>query len=116
MRNNLLNDALLLEIVQGLAGQGAVDLQPVDEHGGRDEAVGLHVLLQLFGGVLVEDDGVVGFVLDCTAAICQLMSCGVGYGMACAVVIAYPCPWTTSSSASCRRLLLAPASTLDPGL
>ena len=65
MRNNLLNHALLLQILQRLTGERAIDFEPVDEHGDGDEAVGLHVFLQLLGCVLVEDDGVVGFVLDC---------------------------------------------------
>ena len=63
MSHNLLNHPLLLQIIQRRPGQTAVDFQAIDEHGRRDEAVGLHVLLQLFRCAFVEDDCVVGFVL-----------------------------------------------------
>lgn len=63
--NDLLDRALLLEIVKALAGKAAVDLQSVDERGDRDQAVGLHILEELLGGGLVEDDSVLGLVLDC---------------------------------------------------
>lgn len=57
--------ALLNEVVQALAGKGAVDLESVDKGGDGDETVGLDVLVQLVRGGLVEDDGVLGLVLDC---------------------------------------------------
>jgi hypothetical protein len=63
--NNLLDLTLLLEVLQGLPGKGTVDLQAVDEDGDGDETVGLDILGELVGGGLVEDDGVVGLVLDC---------------------------------------------------
>lgn len=62
--NNLLDLTLLFEVSEGLAGQAAVDLQTVDEGSDGDEAVGLNILVELLGGGLVEDDGVLGLVLD----------------------------------------------------
>lgn len=66
VRDNGLDLSLLLEVLEALAGQGAVDLEPVDEGGDGDETVGLDVLVQLVGGGLVEDDGVLRLVLDCS--------------------------------------------------
>lgn len=63
--NNLLDDASLLKVSQGLAGQAAVDLETIDEDGNGDQAVGLDILVELVGDGLVEKDGVVGLVLDC---------------------------------------------------
>lgn len=65
MPHDLLDDTLLLQIIQRFPGQAAIDLQPVDEHGDGDEAVGLDVFVQFVGSGFVEDHGVVGFVLDC---------------------------------------------------
>lgn len=65
MTNNLLDLALLLQVGEGLPGQAAVDLQSVDEGSDGDEAVGLHILVELLGSGLVEDNGMVGLVLDC---------------------------------------------------
>lgn len=65
MPHHLLNLALLLQIIQRLPRQTAVDLQAIDERGDGDEAVGLDVLVEFVGGGFVEDDGVVGLVLDC---------------------------------------------------
>lgn len=62
--NDGLDDALLLEVGQALAGQGAVDLETVDQDGNGHQAVGLDILVELVGGGLVEDDGVLGLVLD----------------------------------------------------
>ena len=64
MSNNLLDLALLFEVGEGLAGQAAVDLQTVDKGGDGDEAVGLNILVELLGGGLVEDDGMLGLVLN----------------------------------------------------
>lgn len=64
MSHNLLDHTLLLEILQCRPCQRSVDLESVDQHGDGDEAIGLHILLQLLGGGLVEHDGVVGLVLD----------------------------------------------------
>jgi hypothetical protein len=65
--NNLLDLSLLLEISEGLAGQAAVDLETVDEGGDGDETVGLDILVESLSGLLLEDDGVLGLVLDCMA-------------------------------------------------
>ena len=64
VRDDGLDHALLLEVVEALAGQRAVDLHAVDESGDGDEAVGLDILVELLRGGLVEDDGVLGLVLD----------------------------------------------------
>ncbi len=64
MPHDLLNLPLLLQIVQGLPRQTSVDLQSIDQRRHRDEPVGLHVLVEFVTGGFVEDDGVVGFVLD----------------------------------------------------
>lgn len=63
--NNLLDLPLLLQIVQRLPRKTAIDLQTIDERRDGDEAVGLHVFVQFVRGGLVEDDGVIGLVLDC---------------------------------------------------
>jgi hypothetical protein len=63
--NHLLDLTLLLEVGEGLSGEGAVDLETIDENGDGDETVRLDVLLELLRGRLVEDNGVVGLVLDC---------------------------------------------------
>lgn len=63
--NNLLDGTLLLEVGEGPAGKRAVDLETIDKGGDGDEAVRLNVLVQLVRGLLVEDDGVLGLVLDC---------------------------------------------------
>lgn len=64
MPNHFLDLPLLLQIVQRFPCQAAVDLQSVHERGDCDEAVGLDVFVEFVGGGFVEDDGVVGFVLD----------------------------------------------------
>jgi hypothetical protein len=60
-----LDHSLLLEVLQALAGERAVDLEPVDEGGDGHEAVGLDILVELVGSGLVKEDGVLGLVLDC---------------------------------------------------
>lgn len=65
MANNLLDLALLLQIGEALPCQGAVDLKSVDQDGNGHEAVGLDILVELLRGRLVQDDGVLGLVLDC---------------------------------------------------
>ena len=65
MSHDLLDLALLLQIVQRLACERAIDLQPVDQRRDRYEPVGLDVLVEFVRRGFVEDDGVVGFVLDC---------------------------------------------------
>ena len=95
----------------GVAGHKAGS----DKHGDGDEAVGLHVFLQLFGGVLIEDYGVVGLVLDCLSydvsdsCICNatIETDGI-VEEEFVIVVSYPCPWTTSSSLRpCRRSMWA---------
>lgn len=163
MSNNLLDLTLLFEVGEGLAGQAAVDLQTVDEGSDGDEAVGLDILVELLGGGLVEDDGVLGLVLDCFKSVSlefsllsrvMLVPVRVRDSRLCRFALinwfsflhfgilsthfvyrypdidgkristiristhtsqipagdmTYPCPWTTSSSASChRRMLLEP--------
>jgi hypothetical protein len=61
--NNLLDGTLSLEVVQGAAGERAVDLQAIDEDGDGDEAVRLDVLVETLLEGLVKDDGVDGLVL-----------------------------------------------------
>lgn len=64
VRGDGLDQALLLEVGDALAGQRAVDLHAVDENSDGNQAVGLDILVELLGGGLVEDDGVLGLVLD----------------------------------------------------
>ncbi|KAI6762851.1 hypothetical protein HG530_008831 [Fusarium avenaceum] len=59
-----LDDALLLEVGKALSCQRTVDLHSVDESGDGDQTVRLHILVELLRGGLVEDDGVLGLVLD----------------------------------------------------
>lgn len=66
MTDDLLDLTLLLEVRESLPGQAAVDLETVDQSRNSDETVGLDVLVELLGSGLVQDDGVVGLVLDCT--------------------------------------------------
>ena len=64
MPHHLLDLPLVLQIRQRLARKTAIYLEAVDECGDGDEPVGLHVFVELVACGLVEDDGVVGFVLD----------------------------------------------------
>jgi hypothetical protein len=64
--NNLLDLTVGLEVLKALAGKGAVDLKAIDEGGNGDQTVGLNILVELLGSGLVEDDGVLGLVLDYT--------------------------------------------------
>lgn len=64
MPHHLLDLSLLLQIIQRFPCKAAIDLQSVHERGDCDEAVGLNVLVEFVGGGFVEDDGVVGLVLD----------------------------------------------------
>ena len=65
--NNLLDDTSLLKIGQTSAGNRSVDLHSVDENRDGDQAVGLDILVETIGSGLVEEDGVLGLVLNCTA-------------------------------------------------
>ena len=62
--HHLLDLPLLLQIVQNLPRQAAVDLHPVHEDRNGDEPVGLYVFVEFVRGGFVENDGVVGLVLD----------------------------------------------------
>ena len=64
MSDDRLDHALLLEVGQALTSERTVDLHSVDEGGDGDETVRLHILVELLGSGLVEDDGVLGLVLD----------------------------------------------------
>ncbi len=64
MGDDLADDSLLLEILKASASDGAVDLHSVDENRDGDQAVGLYILVELVGGGLVEEDGVLGLVLN----------------------------------------------------
>ena len=64
MGGNGLDDALLLKVGKALAGERSVDLHAVDEDSNGNQAVGRNVLVELLGGGLVEEDGVLGLVLD----------------------------------------------------
>lgn len=59
-----LDEALLLEVVKALPRERTVDLHAVDEGGDGHEPVGLDILVEPLRGGLVEDDGVLGLVLD----------------------------------------------------
>ena len=63
--DNLLDLTLLLEIGERSPCERAVNLETIDEGGYGDEAVGLDILLELVGDGLVENDSVIGLVLDC---------------------------------------------------
>lgn len=65
MADNLLDLALLLEVLKSLTGEGAVDLKTVDKGGDGNETVGLDVLVETLSDGLLEDNGVLGLVLDC---------------------------------------------------
>lgn len=67
MTDDLLDLAVCLEVGERFPCKRAVNLQAIDEGGNGDEAVRLDILLELVVGLLVEDDGVVGLVLDCAA-------------------------------------------------
>ncbi len=65
MSDNLLNLTIGLKVGKRFPCERAVDLQAIDECGNSNEAVGLDILLELVVGLLVENDGVLGLVLDC---------------------------------------------------
>ena len=62
--DDLLDLAVGLEVLEGFPGERTVDLETIDEGGNGDQAVRLDILVELVGDVLVEDDGVLGLVLD----------------------------------------------------
>ena len=62
--NHLLDLSFLLQIIQRLPCETAIYLQSIHKGGDCDETVGLNVFVEFVGGGFVEDDGVVGLVLD----------------------------------------------------
>jgi len=116
--NHLLDLSLLLQIIQRLPCQAAIDLQSVDERSDCDKAVGLDVFVELVGRGFIEDDGVVCLVLDYLRVnVSANASCRRQYGYCQGMGLrrekvvdgggaTYPCPLTTSSFASCRQMLL----------
>lgn len=64
----------LLEGVQSLTGETAVDLETINKGGDGDQTVGLDFLVESLKGGLLEDNSVLGLVLDCTkmSACCNL--------------------------------------------
>lgn len=64
MSHHLLDLPLLLQVIQCFPCQASIDLQSVHEGGYGDEAVGLDVFVEFVGGGFIEDDCVVGLVLD----------------------------------------------------
>lgn len=64
VRHHGLDQALLLQLLDALASERAVDLQSIDERSDGDETVRLHILVELVGSGLVEQDGVLCLVLD----------------------------------------------------
>ena len=67
MCHHLLDLPLLLQVLEALACERAVDLESVDESGDGNETVGLDVLVELVGSGLVKEDSVLRLVLDCNA-------------------------------------------------
>ena len=63
--DDLLDLAVSLKVGESLAGKAAVDLETIDQSGDSDQTVGLNILVETLSGLLLEDDGVLGLVLDC---------------------------------------------------
>lgn len=82
MPNHLLDLSLLLQIIQRFPCQAAIDLQSVDKRGNCDEAVRLDVFVEFVRGGFVENDGVVGLVLDCWERTESARACKERYGEA----------------------------------
>jgi len=74
--HHLLDLPLLLQVLEALACERAVDLESVDESGDGNEAVGLDVLVELVGSGLVKEDSVLRLVLDCK---CEQKTAGSVY-------------------------------------
>jgi len=58
------NDTLGSQLADSEAGKGAADAETIDQDGGRNQLVGGDLLHELVVGGLVEDDGVVGLILN----------------------------------------------------
>lgn len=74
MCDDRLDLALLLEVLEAPASQGAVDLHAVDEGSDSDEAVRLDILVELLRDGLVEHNSMLGLVLDCLLKSAMLVS------------------------------------------
>jgi hypothetical protein len=110
--NHLLDLPLLLEVLQTFPRQRAIDLESVNEGRDGNKAVGLHVLVQLVGGGLVEKDGVLSLILDCTDRSQYWQISTQAQGPSAGLRAAHPFPWTTSSSASSHQLPREPFWTI----
>jgi predicted small integral membrane protein len=64
MAGDTADKTLVLELANSNAGKGAVETETVNEDRLGDELVGRNFLEHTFIGLLVEDDHVVGLVLD----------------------------------------------------
>merc|ERR1739838_416281 len=64
MSDDALDQALLLQLLEGEAGETPADLQPLRDDGRSDQLVGRNFFHELFHGGLVEEDQVVEFVSD----------------------------------------------------
>ena len=60
------NETLGSQLADSEAGQGTADTETVDQDRGRNQLVGGDLLNELVVGGLVEDDGVVGLILNLT--------------------------------------------------
>lgn len=80
--HNGLDKLLLLEVADGNAGERAVDLETLDEDALADELEGGDFLQDTVVGVLVEDDGVLGLVLDLSLGPLLLL-CGLATAARC---------------------------------
>lgn len=80
--NDLLDDALLLQISQSSSCDRSVDLHSVDKDGDGDKAVWLDILVELVWGGLLEDNGVLGLVLDLTLAPVMKSVLSIYFGIA----------------------------------
>lgn len=102
--NDLLDLALLLEVGKALTGEAAVDLVTVDEGGNGDQAVGLDILVELLGGGLVEDDGVLGLVLDCIEVSKSIQSkCDISFSPRLQTIVSSFCPRPAKVGPRCSR-------------
>ena len=68
MARDDLDQVLVFQFSEGSTGERAVDAETVNQDGGGNELVGGHFLEQLVISGLVEDNGVVGLVLDLSLA------------------------------------------------
>ena len=60
------DDTLGSQLADSETGKGAADAETVNQDGGGDQLVGGDLLHELVVGGLVEDDGVVGLILNLT--------------------------------------------------